>query len=152
VTHAALAAFEGEISRLRGAAGGEAEAGRANVVRAFAKPPVSARLIYSICDIRRKRSQFLGGKLLGEPGWDIMLQLYAADLDQQRMSITRLTRRSGIPPTTVLRILGKLGAAGLVTRSEDPIDNRRVFVALSLAGVEAMDGFFASSGSQAIFL
>ena len=134
-------------SRFGNAAGGEAEAGRANVLRAFAKPP--ARLVYDICELRRRRGDFLPAKLLGEPVWDVLLELYAAQLDQQRMSITRVTRRSGIPATTVLRCIGTLVQAGLVERSDDPIDGRRVFVALSRAGLEAMDGVFAASAAPA---
>lgn len=131
--------------------GGEAEAGQTNVVRAFAQP-VNARLVYTICETRRERAKFLPGKLLGEPAWDMMLELYAAELDQQRMSITRLSRRSGIPATTVLRFLGLLVEAGLVKRENDPTDARRVYVALSPSGMQAMNCFFAASGSRAVFL
>jgi DNA-binding MarR family transcriptional regulator len=68
------------------------------------------------------------------------------------MSVTRLTRKSGIPATTVLRFLRSLGDAGLVKRTNDPTDARRVFVALTAQGMEAMNSFFEASGSRVIFL
>ena len=151
MNQAALNSFREEPGSRSGAPrGGEAEAGQTNVVRAFAKP--SARLIYTICDVRRDRGKFIPGKLFGEPAWDILLELYAAELDNQRMSITRLNRRSGIPATTVLRCLSLLERAGLVRRSDDPTDLRRVFVSLTVAGEQAMDGYFAESGGRAAFL
>ena len=152
MTRAAPRAYRDEpYSGSEGLAGGEAEAGQTNVVRAFAQP-VNARLVYTICEARQERGKFLPAKLFGEPAWDILLELYAAELDQQRMSITRLTRRSGIPATTVLRFLGSLGEAGLVKRTNDPTDERRVYVSLSPQGLQAMNGFFAASGGRAAFL
>ena len=151
MNQATLNSFREEPGSRSGAPrGGEAKAGATNVVRAFAKP--NARLIYTICDIRRDRGKFMPGKLFREPAWDILLELYAAQLDNQRMSITRLNRRSGITATTVLRCLGALETVGLVRRSEDPMDLRRVFVSLTLAGEEAMDGYFAESGARSVFL
>jgi DNA-binding MarR family transcriptional regulator len=151
VDQAALRAVSDEPDpRFGNAAEGEAEAGRNNLVGAFAKP--SAKLVRDTCELRRLRGDFLPGTLLGEPVWDILLNLYAAELDQQRMSITRLTRLSGIAATTVLRCLGTLVQAGLVERSGDPIDGRRVFVALSQAGMEAMGGFFSQPRARSAFL
>lgn len=152
MTGAAPRAYRNEqYSGFEGPAGGEAEAGQTNVVRAFAQP-VNARLMYTICEIRQDRGKFLPARLFGEPAWDILLELFAAELDQQRMSITRLTRRTGIPATTVLRFLGSLGEAGLVKRTNDPTDERRVYVALTDGGLQAMNRFFTASGNRAVFL
>jgi DNA-binding MarR family transcriptional regulator len=68
------------------------------------------------------------------------------------MSITRLTRSTALPATTVLRRLGLLEKEGLVTRAGDPFDARRVFVTLSPAGIEAMDRCFAASGLRVALL
>ena len=152
MTQAALRAFRDEPgSRFGGATGGEAEAGQTNVVRAFAQP-VNSRQIYNICEIRQQRGKFLPHKLFGEPAWDILLELYAAELDQQRMSITRLTRRSKIPATTVLRFLTTLSGEGLIVRKSDPTDARRVFVSLTPDGIESMNRFFTTCGSRAEIL
>ncbi len=111
---------------------------------------ITARVIQMLCEIRQDRARFLPRKLLGEPGWDILLQLYAAHLDGQRMTITELTRSSGIAATTVLRWLKILGDEGLLWRTEDPFDMRRVFVSLSPPGEQALGAYFADTGTRAL--
>jgi DNA-binding MarR family transcriptional regulator len=119
----------------------------------FGSPrPISAEIVRRVFELRRTRQQSFPAKLFADPAWDMLLQLYAAHLESQRMSITRLTRTCAIPATTVLRRLATLTEAGLVTRTEDPFDSRRVYVALSFSGAEAMDRCFAASGLAAILL
>jgi DNA-binding MarR family transcriptional regulator len=113
---------------------------------------VSGRLVHAICELRRSRHAFFPGKLLGDGMWDVLLRLYAAHLDQHRLSISRLTRETGIAATTVLRWLASLDQAGLIERTDDPNDYRRVFVELSDEGADAMNRFFAASGTRAIFI
>ena len=109
-------------------------------------------MVNAICELRRSRQASFPGTLLGDPTWDMLLQLYAAHLDMLRMSITRLTHSTALPATTVLRRLGLLEKGGLVVRAGDPFDARRVFVTLSPAGIEAMDRCFAKSGLRAALL
>jgi DNA-binding MarR family transcriptional regulator len=129
--------------------------GNPNIVP-FAQAPggsgVTGEIVRSICELRRKRDEVFPGKLFGDPSWDILLQLYAAHLDSLRISITRLTRLSGVPATTVLRRLGTLEDRRLLTRTTDPYDARRVYVSLSPLGVEAMERCFTASGLGAAFL
>lgn len=113
---------------------------------------VSARLVHAICELRRSRQDFIPGKLIGDCAWDILLRLYAAHLDQHRLSISRLTRDTTIPATTLLRRLASLERTGLVERRDDPTDERRVYVELSDTGAGAMHRFFAASGTRAIFI
>jgi DNA-binding MarR family transcriptional regulator len=113
---------------------------------------VSGRLVHAICELRRSRQQFFPGKLLGDGMWDVLLRLYAAHLDQHRLSISRLTRETGIAATTVLRWLASLEQSGLIERTDDPNDYRRVFVELSDKGADSMNRFFAASGTRAIFI
>jgi hypothetical protein len=127
----------------------------ANAVSPFAQPGNAAgftgEAVRRICELRRKRNDLFPGKLFGDPTWDMLLQLYAARLDMQRLTITRLTKLCGVPATTVLRRLGALEEEGLVTRTDDPWDGRRVHVALSFLGAEAMERSFAAAGPGAIF-
>ena len=129
-------------------------ASHGNVIWPFATDGVpegvTSDTVRVICDLRRRRQDFFGAKLFGDPTWEILLRLYAAYLDGNRMSISRLTRTSRVALTTVLRRLGTLEKEGLVTRSEDPFDGRRVFVALSLSGAEAMHRSFAECGNRAL--
>jgi DNA-binding MarR family transcriptional regulator len=112
----------------------------------------SGRLVHAICELRRSRQQFFPRKLLGDGMWDVLLRLYAAHLDQHRLSISKLTRETGSAATTVLRWLAALDQSGLIERTDDPNDYRRVFVELSDSGADAMNRFFAASGTHAIFI
>ena len=128
----------------------------ANVILPFAKQAAPNGLtgdkVRLVSNLRRKRQEILPGKLLGDPTWDILLQLYATHLDGGRMSISRLTRSARVALTTVLRRLAALEERGLVTRTNDPFDGRRVYVALSFAGAEAMDRCFSIAGDRALFV
>ena len=92
---------------------------------------------------RRRRGPILGnGALLGEPAWDILLDLYIAQATQQEVSVSSACIGSAAPATTGLRWLGVLQEAGLVTRINDDEDHRRVLVKLSAQGVARMDQYF----------
>lgn len=80
--------------------------------------------------------------LFSDPAWDILLELYAVHLEQQRTSITSVCAASGVPTTTALRWVAKLEQDGLIIRTDDPLDARRSWIALTSDGVERMRSFF----------
>jgi DNA-binding MarR family transcriptional regulator len=104
----------------------------------------TAALAKGIIRARTQRTRFLPRSLFAEPAWDILLELYAAELAQRRVSITQICSAARVPTTTALRWLNTLEANHLVTRSVDPLDARRYFVALTEAGAQAMEDFFQS--------
>jgi DNA-binding MarR family transcriptional regulator len=110
------------------------------------------RCIERLLMVRRKREQFFGSALFADPAWDILLALYAAELRQHRLSVSNLEAETGVPPTTVLRWINTLETKGLVCRTDDPRDARRVFVALTADAVTAMDQFFASAAAQVLLI
>lgn len=139
-----------------GFGGARSAAANANVILPFARQggpnsPTGDK-VRLICNLRRKRQEILPGKLLGDPTWDILLQLYATHLDGGQISVSRLTRSARLALTTVLRRIAALEERGLVTRTDDPFDGRRAYVALSFAGAEAMDRCFSTAGDRALFL
>ncbi|WP_158703069.1 MarR family winged helix-turn-helix transcriptional regulator [Allosphingosinicella vermicomposti] len=87
---------------------------------------------------RRLREQLLPGDLFGEPAWDILVDLYAADLEQKKVSISSACIAASVPATTALRWLNRLIAYGLVTKTDDQVDARRTYVRLSLSGSNAV--------------
>lgn len=115
-------------------------------------PGVSGRLVQSICRIRSMRQAQFPGALGSDSCWDLLLQLYAAHLDQQRLNISRLTAQTQLPATTVLRALDTLTSAGFAARKADWRDRRRVLIELTTAGVAAMNRYFLESGARAIFI
>lgn len=101
-----------------------------------------ARTIY---DRRRMRSRILPRALLGEPAWDMLLDLAAARGEGKQVSVTSLCIASGVPPTTALRWIGLLTEADLLCRSQDGGDRRRVFIGLTDKAVTALAGYFAAA-------
>jgi len=93
---------------------------------------------------RRRRAEYFNARLFADPAWDMLLELYRAEIAQRKMSCTSLCVASGAPATTALRWITTLHEDGLVTRSNDPLDGRRVFVTLSDDGSQAMRAYLAS--------
>ena len=90
-----------------------------------------ARLVREILRSRRRREQVFGADLFGEPSWDILLELFAAELTHQRLSVSSACYASAVPPTTALRWVSRLERQGWVERSPDRIDRRRFWLSLT---------------------
>ena len=106
--------------------------------------PVSYRAIREMLDARRLRDRYFGQSLFGEPAWDILLELYASELAQVRITVSQLCIGAAVPATTALRWIGNLEAGGLLTRHKDKLDGRRVFVFLTDKAREAFRSYFDS--------
>jgi DNA-binding MarR family transcriptional regulator len=117
-----------------------------------AAPAVSARLVEMMWALRKDRSEQFPGMLGTDSCWDVLLALYAAHLNQHRLNISKLQIHIGIPPTTVLRSIAALAEAGLVVRTADRLDSRRVIVELSPSGVAAMNRYFHKTGLRAVLV
>jgi len=91
---------------------------------------------------RQLRGQFFNAKLFADPAWDMLLELQAATILERRLTVSRLTERSGVPGTTALRWIATLEREGLIQREEDRLDGRRYYLSLSQKGVDAMNAYF----------
>ncbi|GAA4776431.1 MarR family transcriptional regulator [Novosphingobium ginsenosidimutans] len=98
---------------------------------------------------RRRRRNFLDADLFGEPAWDILLDLFAARLKDQTISVTSACIAGDVPPTTSLRWLRQLECVGLVERIDNPHDQRSSWVRLTDKGYGAIKDYFESALSQA---
>lgn len=93
-------------------------------------------MIYSM---RRRRDAAFGDfDLLGEPGWDILLDLFIGEMDGVRIQVSSVCLDAGVPSTTILRWLARLERDQLIYRVADNIDGRRRFVRLTDQGRELM--------------
>ena len=101
-------------------------------------PVESLRLVREILRSRRRRNDVFGEELFGEPAWDLLLELYAAQLMQQRISVSSACIASAVPATTALRWIEKLEKEGWIGREGDPLDRRRYWVFLKDQGISAM--------------
>jgi len=87
---------------------------------------------------RRKRERIFGGDLFGEPAWDILLELFLAELAQKKLSVSDACYSSAVPHTTALRWVGKLERDGWIKRTDDPFDRRRSWLILTDRGSDKM--------------
>ncbi|MEG3089596.1 MarR family winged helix-turn-helix transcriptional regulator [Sphingomonas sp. PB4P5] len=114
----------------------------------YGSPPVeggvSAVELRQAIRSRRLRSQFFEPSLLEDPAWDMLLDLYAADLERAQVSVSSLCIAAAVAPTTALRWIAKMTEAGLLERQPDPFDRRRAFMALSGTARDGMRGYFAA--------
>lgn len=99
----------------------------------------TARALYR--DRRVRDGAFKELEIFGEPAWDLLLDLYIASHDRKVVSVTAACAASAVPVTTALRWLGQLERQGLVDRSPDPNDRRRMLVSLTPKAVTLMEGY-----------
>ncbi len=108
-------------------------------------PALNEALIRRVQKARKVRATFFGEKLFADPAWDILLELYACELGQQRISISKALAAAGVPETTGLRWLQTLEQKNLVARENDPLDARRVWISLTSSGASSMHRYFAAT-------
>lgn len=113
---------------------------------------IDAAAVRGAIRARRLRAQFFGPDLFEDPAWDMLLDLFAAELEGGRVSVSSLCIAAHVAPTTALRWITRLTDAGLFERRPDPQDRRRVFIALSARGSAAMRGYVAALGRQGLSL
>ena len=97
---------------------------------------------------RRARNEFLPDDLLGEPVWDMLLDLFIASHESKEISVSSVCIASGAPATTALRWLSRMEELGLIERTNDRNDRRRVCVAITpqaKSGMERWLAWFAST-------
>ena len=87
---------------------------------------------------RGNRNKYIDPELLGEPCWDLLLDLFVNHVRGKRLSVTSCTIASRVPPTTALRWIGELEQREIVRRVRDPDDARRVYVELTTDTVQRM--------------
>ena len=90
-----------------------------------------ARCLY---DSRRLRDGLFPPRLFGEPAWDILLDLYAADTEGEPVDVSSACVAAAVPQTTALRYIARLETAGLVARTRVASDRRRSLLSLTPAG------------------
>lgn len=106
---------------------------------------LTATKVRDLLRARRMRGDFLASDLFADPAWDMLLDLLAARLEHERVSVSSLCIASAVPPTTALRWLRTLTDRGLVVRQADPHDGRRVFIALSDEASAALTRWFTAA-------
>ncbi|MCW1429932.1 winged helix DNA-binding protein [Novosphingobium sp. JCM 18896] len=98
----------------------------------YLAPEMQQRAAHRVYGARRVRDAvFADATLFGEPAWDMLLDLLAAQGSKKRISVTSACLASNVPLTTALRWITVLEGKGLVEREEDEMDARRTFLKLT---------------------
>lgn len=92
---------------------------------------LDAQYVRAMIRARRLRDQFFRNGLFADPAWDMLLDLMAARLEGNRVAVSSLCIAAAVPATTALRWIKALTDRGLLVRSADPNDGRRVYIELS---------------------
>lgn len=110
-------------------------------------PPATTRVapadVRKAIRARRLRDSLFATGLFEDPAWDMLLDLYAAELENAQVSVSSLCIAAAVPATTALRWIGRMTDTKLLERRPDPFDRRRAYIVLSRAAREKMDGYFA---------
>ena len=92
---------------------------------------------------RMDRRRFFSPDLFGEPAWDILLDLYIAEKENEPVSVSAACLGAQVPMTTALRYLKLLEEQGLIAREPDARDGRRHHVRISDKGYAQMTAYIA---------
>lgn len=88
----------------------------------------AAKVLYRM---RRERDNVIGQQIFSDPAWDILLDLYAAEGEGQRICISSACIAASVPYSTALRCLRELESRALIRRVRDRQDGRRIYVELT---------------------
>ncbi|MEQ1539317.1 MAG: hypothetical protein ABL928_10360 [Sphingorhabdus sp.] len=104
--------------------------------------------IREMIKLRRLRDQHFPPDLFADPAWDILLDLYAANLEGKSVSVSSLCIAAAVPPTTALRWITTMTEHGALVRKQDPNDARRVFIGLSEDSEDRLTAYFTSAAAK----
>lgn len=91
---------------------------------------------------RRKRENLFNADIFADPAWDMLLDLYAAELEGSDVSVSSLCIAAAVPTTTALRWIKLLSDQGWLIRQKDPHDGRRINMRLSDESRSRLNRYF----------
>jgi DNA-binding transcriptional ArsR family regulator len=126
-----------QMSRARSASGG-------NVA------PSLLQIAEAIHSSRQRRSAAFPklASLMDGPCWDILLAVFIADQRNERMMVTAAVLHTLAAKSTVMRHLEICYERGMIERSFDEHDRRRVYINLSVEATKAMQQYLESVRSN----
>ena len=89
------------------------------------------RLARTISHWRRKRDAMFDSLIFADPEWDILLDLFAQSGFDRRVSMSSLCIAASVPTTTAMRCINAMVEQGVLAKSRDEVDARRVLIELA---------------------
>jgi len=105
---------------------------------------VTVEYVRSFIKFRRTRDDIFPTITFSDPAWDIMLDLTAAKIACETISISSLCIAASVPTTTALRWVNHLCERGIIVRRRDPIDGRRSTVEISSEAFTTMISYLVA--------
>lgn len=91
-----------------------------------------------LADRRARTGYFSNPDMFGEPAWDILLDLYIHQFQNDDVSVKNACVGSGASANSALLWLKLLEERGLIFTDDDPTDQKRKLVRLTSEGYESM--------------
>jgi ActR/RegA family two-component response regulator len=85
-------------------------------------------LVRKLIRVEQSRARVVGGKLMGDPAWNILLDLLLASLENRKVSVSSACIVAGVATTTALRLVNRMVEDGVLERLPDEKDGRRDFL------------------------
>jgi DNA-binding MarR family transcriptional regulator len=99
---------------------------------------------------RARRSEHFRSDLFADPAWDILLQLYSAELSQEKTTVSQLAETANVPSTTTLRWIKMLECDQLIAPVIDAQERGRVHLVLTPKGSVAMGEYFDNAAPKLV--
>ena len=102
-------------------------------------------LATALRDARRLRAEIFPRVPLGNPNWDVMLDLFIQEMNGFRTSLDHLALTGDLPAPVVYESVHELVRLGLIDRTPDRFDNRVSWLSLTVSGRQGMFDLFTQS-------
>lgn len=89
------------------------------------------QLARRISHMRRKRDALFEPVIFADPEWDILLDLFAEGGFGRKVSMSSLCIAASVPTTTAVRCINAMIDQGVLAKSRDANDARRVLIELT---------------------
>lgn len=89
-------------------------------------------------EARRVRTATFSGVSLGNPCWEVLLDLFIQEMNGFRTSLDHMALTGDLPAATVYDSVQVLARHGLLERTPDRFDNRVMWLSLTVAGRQGL--------------
>jgi DNA-binding MarR family transcriptional regulator len=104
--------------------------------------------VESILFLHRSRTAVFGSGIFSDPAWDLLLQLYVAELDHRDRSLSELIKSMATPVSVVTRWITALVEAGIVASTRDPQTGGSLSISLTKDAATKMERLIAQWASE----
>jgi hypothetical protein len=94
--------------------------------------------VRSLANRRARANHFSSQDIFGEPAWDILLELYVHQFQNDEVSVKGASVDPSAPASTGQRLFRVLENQNLISSVEDPIDSQLCLIRLTPEGFESM--------------